>query len=90
MNYPSITFEPTNAAQQQAALKLCHDWQSLQAPTAPTQVSLEDLRANLTELSRNGKNAEVKQLLLRHGAKTLNQLAPEHYATVMVEAGALC
>ena len=54
------------------------------------QPPLEQVRAKLTELSRDGKNQEVKALLSRFGAKTLTQLAPEQYAAVLAEAGELC
>ncbi len=97
MPYPRYTVQPLNEAQHQAILALCQQWPSLQAATAApsstpsaSQPPLEQVRAKLTELSRDGKNQEVKALLSRFGAKTLTQLAPEQYAAVLAEAGELC
>lgn len=95
MLYPQTILQPQNEAQHRAVLDLSQKWPSLQAATvapslASEQPTLEQVRAKLTDLSRDGKNLEVKALLSRHGAKTLTQLAPEQYAAVLAEAGELC
>ena len=97
MSLPQTTFAPENPAQHQAVLKLSELWPSLRTeasvsaqPPITEQPTLELVRAKLTELSRNGKNLEVKSLLQKFGANSLNQLAAQHYATVLIEAGVLC
>ena len=97
MSLPRTTFTPENPAQHQAVLKLYELWPTLRTeasvsaqPSDTVQPTLEQVRARLTELSRDGKNLEVKALLQKFGATSLNQLASQHYATVLVEAGALC
>lgn len=97
MPSPRVTFTPENPTQHQAVLKLYELWPSLRTeasvsaqPPATEQPTLEQVRAKLTELSRHGKNLEVKALLQKFGASSLNQLASQHYAAVMAEASAEC
>lgn len=96
MTYPQTSFAPANALQHQAVLKLSQEWSSLDAETSAPETTtpspaptLEQIRSVLTDLSRNGKNVEVKALLNKYGAKSLNQLAPTHFAAVLAEGGAL-
>ena len=49
-------------------------------------IKLEDVRAVLAEISRNGKTAEMKALLSRFGVSRLSDLDPAHYGDILTEA----
>lgn len=55
---------------------------------APT-VTLEQVRAKLTELSQGGKAADVKTLIAKFGGTKLTDLKAEQYADVLAAAEAL-
>ena len=68
------------------------------APVAESQpapkptVTIEQVRAVLSELSRAGKTVQVKELLKKHGGDKLIQLSavdPAEYPTLLEEAGEL-
>ena len=56
----------------------------LEKETAATP-SLEEVRAVLAELSRNGKTAVVRELLQKHGANKLSEINPTEYAAILAE-----
>ncbi|MTI95410.1 MAG: hypothetical protein FH749_07960 [Firmicutes bacterium] len=49
-------------------------------------VSLEQVRAKLANLSQNGKQAEVKQIITDFGASKLTEIPAERYAEVLARA----
>jgi hypothetical protein len=53
------------------------------------KVTLEQVRAKLAEVSRNGKKNEAKALISKYGADKLTDIDPDHYAAVLKEAEAL-
>lgn len=60
-------------------------------PPTPKQkpVTLEQVRAVLAEKSRSGHTAEVRALLVKHGAAKLSKVDPAEYAALLTEAGAI-
>jgi len=61
-----------------------------EAPTPkPKPVTLEEVRAVLSEKSANGKRDEVKALLVKHGAAQLSAIPPENYAALLADAEGL-
>lgn len=52
-------------------------------------VTIEDVRAVMSQKTQNGKSQEVKELLQKYGAVKLSGVAPEHYPALLKEAGAL-
>lgn len=54
-----------------------------------TTYALEDVRAKLTELTRAGKQKEVKALITSFGAKNVTTIEPKDYAALMEKAGEL-
>lgn len=50
------------------------------------KVSLEDVRAVLAKLSQMGKTAEVKKLIVKHGAQKLSDVPESEYASLLCEA----
>ena len=57
-------------------------------PEAPAvkEYSFIEVRAALTAKSREGKTAEVKALLRKHGVEKLSEVKPEEYAALVAEA----
>ncbi len=55
----------------------------------PPAVTLEDIRAVLSEKSRNGHTAEVRGLIKAHGADRLPDIDPAEYPALLAEAEAL-
>jgi cytochrome c556 len=64
---------------------------SAQSKAAPKQkaITLEQVRAALAEKSRDGHTAEVRELLLKHGAGKLSEIDPAEYAALLSEAEVL-
>lgn len=50
------------------------------------KVSLEDVRAVLAKLSQLGKTAEVKKLIVKHGAQKLSDVPESEYESLLHEA----
>ena len=65
------------------------------AETAPSPVqeekplTLEEVRAVLAEKSRAGHTAEVRALLIKHGADKLSDIAPAEYPALLADAEVL-
>lgn len=57
------------------------------APEQKTEVvTFVQLRSRLSEISRSGKTAEVKELIAKYGAEKLSDIAESDYAAVLAEA----
>ncbi|MEN8493450.1 DNA ligase [Dehalococcoides sp. THU3] len=52
-------------------------------------ITLESVRAVLAEKSRAGHTAKVRELLEKHGAAKLSEIAPDKYADLLAEAEVL-
>lgn len=52
-------------------------------------VTFVQLRSRLSEISRSGKTAEVKELIAKYGAEKLSDIAESDYAAVLAEAEGL-
>ena len=52
-------------------------------------VTFVQLRSRLSEISRSGKTAEVKELIAKYGASKLSDIAESNYAAVLAEAKGL-
>ena len=52
-------------------------------------VTFVQLRSRLSEISRSGKTAEVKELIAKYGASKLSDIAESDYAAVLAEADGL-
>lgn len=49
-------------------------------------VTFVQLRSRLSEISRSGKTAEVKELIAKYGASKLSDITESDYAAVLAEA----
>lgn len=52
-------------------------------------VTFVQLRSRLSEISRSGHTAEVKELIAKYGASKLSDIAESDYAAVLAEAEGL-
>ncbi len=57
-------------------------------PAAKT-ISVEDVRTVLTPISQSGKTAQVKELLIKHGASRLSDIDPSKYGSLLADAEVL-
>ena len=77
-------YEPTEEELQEIAPK------EQPAPEEKTEtVTFVQLRSRLSEISRSGKTAEVKELIAKYGASKLSDIAEADYAAVLAEAEGL-
>ena len=53
---------------------------------AKPALTLEQVRAALAEKSRGGYTAQVRELLVKHGAAKLSDIAPAEYLALMADA----
>jgi LAS superfamily LD-carboxypeptidase LdcB len=58
-------------------------------PKAQTNITLDDVRIALGNLSQAGKQAEVKTLIASFGATKLSEITSDKYAELMAQAEAL-
>ena len=59
-------------------------------PAGPEKaITLEEVRSVLSEKSRDGYTAEVRSLLLKHGAEKLSEINPSVYPMLLSEAEVL-
>jgi hypothetical protein len=54
--------------------------------TTLQEITLEDVRAKLAALMQEGKQAEVKALLQRHGGEKLSDISEEKYPALLEDA----
>ncbi|MDE6789621.1 MAG: hypothetical protein K2J47_09945 [Ruminococcus sp.] len=66
------------------------DTNAKEKPTLEQQtVTFVELRSRLSEISRNGHTAEVKELLQKYGADKLSDVAESDYTALLAEAEVL-
>lgn len=53
------------------------------------QLSLTEVRKILANKSRAGFTAEIKQILIKHGAEKLSEIAPTEYAALVADVEVL-
>ncbi len=58
-------------------------------PDKPAEVTVEQVRARLAELSKAGKAGAVKEVLAKYQAPSVSALKPEHYAAVLSDCESL-
>ena len=58
-------------------------------PEKDEPVTFVQLRSRLSEISRSGKTAEVKELIAKYGASKLSDIAESDYAAVLAESEGL-
>lgn len=61
----------------------------VEKPEPKAEVTMETVRAKLAALMQGGKQAEVKELLKRHGGDKLSDIPEENYPALLAEAEAM-
>ena len=56
-----------------------------EAPPKEKPLTLEAVRAILAEKSRSGHTAQIRALLIKHGADKLSEIAPAEYPALLAE-----
>lgn len=56
------------------------------AATKAKEISLEEVRGKLAELSQAGKTAAVREIIQKHGGTKLSDIEPIKYAAVLKDA----
>jgi hypothetical protein len=75
---PSVESEEKTSMQETQEVK----------PTAKI-ISVEAVRAVLTPISQSGKTAQIKELLIKHGASRLSDIDPTKYESLLADAEVL-
>ena len=79
----------TPAAETPAAETPVAEAPAAETPAPASTVTLEQVRAKLTELSQSGKKDDIKVLIAKFGGTKLTDLKAEQYADVLAAAEAL-
>jgi hypothetical protein len=58
----------------------------VEKPEPRVEVTMETVRAKLAALMQGGKQAEVKELLKKHGGDKLSDVPKENYPALLTEA----
>ena len=63
--------------------------EAVPAPESEKALTLEEVRAILAEKSRDGFTAQIRDLLLKYGAKKLSEVDPVSYKALVADAEVL-
>lgn len=63
--------------------------EAVPAPEPEKALTLEEVRAILAEKSRDGFTAQIRDLLLKYGAKKLSEVDPASYKALVADAEVL-
>ena len=63
--------------------------EAVPAPESEKALTLEEVRAILAEKSRDGFTAQIRDLLLKYGAKKLSEIDPVSYKALVADAEVL-
>lgn len=80
--------QPVQKPEKKTAAKEAEPPEKAPAPDAKP-LTLEQVRAVLAEKSRAGHTAEVRALLLKHGADKLSEVDPAEYPALLADAEVL-
>lgn len=82
-----VLFSRNGNADTEAKVSTPSTKSEAKAKTKP--VTLEQVRAVLAEKSRSGHTADVRELLLKHGATKLSEINPAEFETLLGEAATI-
>lgn len=82
-----VATQPVSATATPATTAPAEPAAASESPSEP--ITLEQVRAKLTELSQGGKAAEVKALITAMGAAKLTDVASDKYPEMLEKAAAL-
>jgi len=89
-DYPASTDQEAEAAPPKPAPRAssakAFPAPAKEAKPEPALITLEEVRAKLTDISQGGKKTEVSALIAEFGATKLTEVKSEDYAALMAKA----
>lgn len=76
----------TNTYETDESLEAKKEYEKSHPVKEEPKITLEDVRARLAQLSRDGKTAQVKALIQKYGANKLSEVNPNDYKTLLLDA----
>lgn len=76
----------TNTYETDESLEAKKEYEKNHPVKEEPKISLEDVRAKLATLSRDGKTAQVKALIQKYGANKLSEVNPDDYEALLIDA----
>lgn len=89
MNFIAKTTAEILAELQKDSDKPAPKIEKKQEPAKEQPLSLTEVRKILADKSRAGFTAEIKQVLIKHGAEKLSEIAPEKYEALVADVEVL-
>lgn len=76
----------TNTYETDESLEAKKEYEKNHPVKEEPKISLEDVRAKLAALSRDGKTAQVKALIQKYGANKLSEVNHDDYEALLLDA----
>lgn len=76
----------TNTYETDESLEAKKEYEKNHPVKEESKIALEDVRARLAQLSRDGKTAQVKALIQKYGANKLSEVNPDDYEALLLDA----
>lgn len=76
----------TNTYETDESLEAKKEYEKNHLVKEEPKITLEDVRARLAQLSRDGKTAQVKALIQKYGANKLSEVNPNDYEALFLDA----
>lgn len=76
----------TNTYETDESLETKKEYEKNLPVKEESKITLEDVRARLAQLSRDGKTAQVKALIQKYGANKLSEVNPDDYEALLLDA----
>lgn len=76
----------TNTYETDESLEAKKEYEKNHPVKEEPKITLEDVRARLAQLSRDGKTAQVKALIQKYGANKLSEVNPDDYEALLLDA----
>ncbi len=76
----------TNTYETDESLEAKKEYEKNHPVKEDPKITLEDVRARLAQLSRDGKTAQVKALIQKYGANKLSEVNPDDYEALLLDA----
>lgn len=76
----------TNTYETDESLEAKKEYEKNHPVKEEPKITLEDVRARLAQLSRDGKTAKVKALIQKYGANKLSEVNPDDYEALLLDA----
>ena len=76
----------TNTYETDESLEARKEYEKNHPVKEEPKITLEDVRARLAQLSRDGKTAQVKALIQKYGANKLSEVNPDDYEALLLDA----